>query len=409
VPPEDFFDEDWEEPSRTQETAVNRPQERRAPAAQRVREAASEGVRRARGPRRPAGSRPPGGAGPRGPRRPAGGPEWARLAVLGGAVLVVLVIGYLVARSLFGGESAREKNEQYFADVAAALRASDAASEEFHAIFSAQPMRARQLRARLDRAHAEADDALQRARGLTPTTEVEPYQQALELALGYREAGLRCLRDNVAAAYARRTAARVGAPLVPCTQRLLASDVVYEDSFSGPASAALTGADIEVQVPTSRFLQPNEAGLATPRGIGVQVHRLKPRVAARGLHGTSLDSVTVTPGNDTLEAGPDELNPVTVGDDLAFVVSVTNSGNFPEAQVTVRLTLQGGVEKEQRIAEIAPDETVSVTFRDVFSAENQPEFSEPTELTVRVLPVLGERRTTNNVARYTITPQLAPS
>lgn len=406
MPPEDFFDEDWEEPSRTQETAVNRPQERRAPAAQRVRDAATEGVRRARGPRRPAGSRPPGGPGRRGPRSPTAGPEWTRLAVLGGAVLVVLVIGYLVARSLFGGESARERNEQYFADVAAALRASDGAAEAFHAIFAAQPMRARQLRARFDRAHAQAEEALGRARRLTPTAEVEPYQQALELALGYREAGLRCLRDNIGDAYGRSTATRVGAPLAPCTQRLLASDVVYEDSFAGPATAALSDADIEVQVPTSRFLQPREADLATPRGIGVQVHRLKPRVASRGLHGTQLLSVSVTPGNEALDAADDALNPVTVRDDTAFVVSVRNGGNFPEAQVTVRLTVEGGAEKEQRIAEIAPKETVSVTFRDVFSADNPPDFSEPTELTVRVLPVLGERNTTNNVARYQIEPTL---
>jgi hypothetical protein len=142
VPPDDFFDGEWEEPSRTQETAPTRP-------------AGEEG----RSPDRPA--RPPrerGRGKSSGKRpsisRPAGMPsleglEWGRLGMLAAGIVVVVLVLLLLTRAC-SSSSATSKNQAYFNEVKTVLGKSDAAGAQLHDLLnSRQPVRLKEVRTRL--------------------------------------------------------------------------------------------------------------------------------------------------------------------------------------------------------------------------------------------------------------------
>ncbi len=61
-----------------------------------------------------------------------------------------------------------------------------------------------------------------------------------------------------------------------CTQKLLASDVIYADSFYTAATVILHQDKIVAQVPTSRFLQEADTPLVLAPGFGDVLSRLKP-------------------------------------------------------------------------------------------------------------------------------------
>jgi hypothetical protein len=118
--------------------------------------------------------------------------------------------------------------------------------------------------------------------------------------------------------------------------------------------------------------------------------------------------VQVKPGDTPLKAEP-TVNTVAVGGGTAFVVQVMNGGNFQESGVTVKFQLGSGgnaITKTKTIEQIAPKQTVSVTFEDVFSADNPPDYGTPARLRISVLPVAGEKNVTNNTAQFTVQPSV---
>ena len=133
MPPDDFFDEDWEEPRQTQETAVSRPardaQPRPADGTERPPRNGGRMPRmpRVQRPRRPAGGEP---GGPRGPRTTVRGSqlEWGRLAILAGGILVVVLVAWWALGRGGGGVS---PTDRYFSDVRSVLTRSDAVGGQF--------------------------------------------------------------------------------------------------------------------------------------------------------------------------------------------------------------------------------------------------------------------------------------
>jgi hypothetical protein len=223
-------------------------------------------------------------------------------------------------------------------------------------------------------------------------------------SLQYRVAGLECMSSNIGQAWKRKRAAGAGRILAPCTQRLLASDIIYSDSFSQPATTALKG--LGVQVPASRFLEPQDTDLVTPAGIGAAIARLKPS-AVHGVHGLGVVSVVALPQGTTLQTGSSQVNELTGDDKLVLVVSARNFGNFREVGVPVTLTLtHAGSAKITRtgtIASIDKDATATVRFPDLFkNASTQPEFTQRYKMTVNVAKVPGETVLSNNSRTFLV-------
>jgi hypothetical protein len=421
VPPDDFFDEDWEEPSRTQDTAITRPagdgDERPRDSAPEPRQ---EGVPPPRAPRPPQRRRPAKRGGSRFPQMPklpklpgtsGGGAaslpplEYRRLGALGVGILVIILVLVLLARGC-SGSSAKSDNESYVSTLTTTvLTPSDKVAQRFHKTIDLPAASLGIMRSRLNgeltamravRAHAEA---------LKPTKQLAPYQAALLQALQFRVTGLQCLSERITTAWKLKHPLAAGQQLYSCTGQLLASDYVYADTFATSADAALKQVGA-AGVPTSQFLAASDLNLVTPIGIGQALQRLHPG-SVKGVHGTQMGSVVASPGGNTLQPGP--TNQVKGNKDLVFVVSVRNSGNFTEVDVPVKLTLKRAsgsgapIVETEHIPSIAKGQTLSVRFSGLFaSAQTAPDYSVLYKLTVTSLKVPGEHNLTNNTASFTV-------
>jgi len=400
VAPDDFFDSDWEETGGTQETAVTRP---------------SGG-----------GPDPEPGPPPRKPRaeqtprsRPSIGSlktgnlpplQYRRLAALAVGILVVVVALVVLARGC-SGSSSQSKNIDYFNAVKEqALTPSSEISSDFHkTLNSASGTKLNVVQQQFESQAAAMSKAADAAASIAPTKQLEPFQPALVQALQYRKAGLDCLSSYIGQAWKRKGAKAVGRILAPCTQRLLASDIVYSDSFAQPATTALKG--LGVQVPVSSFLDAKDADLVTPVGIGAAITRLKPS-AVHGLHGLGIVSVVALPQGTTLQTGSSQVNELTGNDKLVIVVSARNFGNFREVGVPVTLTLtragSAKITQKGTIASIDKGATATVRFPDLFkNASTQPEFTQRYKMTVTVEKVPGESVLSNNTRTYLVQFRLA--
>jgi hypothetical protein len=193
-------------------------------------------------------------------------------------------------------------------------------------------------------------------------------------------------------------ATTVGALLASQANRLVASDVIYADSFAAPAEEVMERQDVTgIEVPESRFVANQE--LASPASWKLIVERLTRPPAAGGLHGNRIAAVRALPAGDELSR-TDE-NTVQASDRLAFEVLVENSGDNQETQVKVNLTIQQSpdpIREEATIDAINPGDTKSVVFRDL----DQVSFGPRTILKVTVEPVAGEDNTNNNTAEYVV-------
>jgi hypothetical protein len=423
VPPDDFFDEDWEEPSRTQDTAITRPA---GDGEERTRGGAPEADTGAR-PRqpRPAQRRRPPRAGrrppqmpklPRMPGLPGGGGagsmpalEYRRLAGLAVGILVVIIVLVLLARSC-SGSSAKGSNENYVETLTTSvLKPSDNVAAGFHQTLDLRSASVKQMQGRIDAELASMRRVRATATALKPTKQLEPYQGALLQTLQLRVTGLECFSQNLGTAWKVKHPVAAGQYLNQCMGQLLSSDYVYADFFADGANGALKKLGA-AGVPTSQFLRTSDLDLVTPQGIGQALQALHPG-AVKGLHGTQVVSVVASPSGTTLEPGP--RNEIVGNSQLVFVATVKNSGNFSEVAVHVQLKLKpagGGkaIIKDATIQRIAKGATGTVHFPGLFaSSQTAPNYSEPYTLTVTSEKVPGEHNLTNNVSSFTVAFKLS--
>ncbi len=411
MPRDDFFDDQWEEPSRTHETApIGRGEEPVPPAEPPAEPAGEPAARRApRRPARPARTRRGGGGGGGGGfKRPQAleNLEIGRLAVLAAGILVVILVLVLLARSC-GGSSAESKNEEYLNQVKAALKKSSQAGVALNAILRApRPLKSKAAVKQVKTAHDLMEQALNDASAIKPTKQAEAANPALIQSLSYRVNGLQCLQQNLPQAYAAKQNVAGGKLLAPCMQRLLASDVVYADSYQARLNNDLSDAGVDVRAPDSVILPPASVNTVTPAGAGLMLQRLKPGAQGSGLHGMSLDSTVAQSGGKSVTLRPGgEVNQVKASSDLTFVVTATNGGDFQEFDIVVKVTLGEGssaVTRNATIDQVGPKQKATVSIKGIATDSSNLDFGQDVKLTVLVTPVPGEQTTTNNKAVYTI-------
>jgi hypothetical protein len=394
VPPDDFFDGEWEEPSRTQETAPTRPAADEPETTERP-PRSTRG--RTRKPSRPSVPRPSG--------IPAlEGLEWGRLAMLAAGIIVVVLVLVLLTRAC-SGSSATSKNQDYMTQVQSVLKKSDGAGSQLNAMLhSPQPIKKKAALAQLTAIKGVTQSALNDATQLKPTSQVQQWQQYLLQALSYRVNGLDCLINGVPAAYKAKRAKAGGSQLVPCMQQLLASDVIYQYSYANPVSDALQKDHIGVAVPTSQFLSGNASSLVTAAGLGAALQHWKPGSVGHGLHGLQLNTVVARFENGktvTLQAG--SVNTVKV-QNLSFLVTAQNGGNYTETNIPVTVTIGTGssaVKKSATISTIAKGQSKTVEIGG-FGSGTFVTFDKPIPVRVLVTPVPGEHTVSNNSQTYQI-------
>jgi hypothetical protein len=351
--------------------------------------------------RRPLGG-PRGPRVPRGPIRPRAGftPLLRLLGLIAFAILIVVLL-LLWAQSCQENKK-RDAYGNYMADISAVGRDSVRVGRELSDALTTQGIKPAALQKQLANLVQQQEIGATRAGKLDPPGPLRAAHEAAVEALEFRVDGLAGLSEAFRRTQGSKDAAAAGALLASQAERLVASDVVWDDRFKEPAISVLQEQKISgVEVPDSNFVQTPD--LASTRSMVPIWERINGSAASgtgtTGLHGTNIESVKVVPGGQQLSASTE--NTVEASTDLAFAVAVADSGDNQEVKIEVTLTIQQSptpIVKKQTIEIINPGETKTVVFRDFPSVD----FGERRIMRIDVDPVPGEENTGNNSAEYPV-------
>src|SRR5262245_27353833 len=367
----DFFDEEeapaWEEPEGF---------EAQAP---------SERGRRGRG----SGFRPPRNLTP-------------LLRLIGLIALAILVVVLLVVWVEGCTEEAKlDRNRTYLADIGAIGSASARLGQQVATTLTTPGLNQEDLDAKLGGYVQTAENQTQQAEDLNAPGAMEvPNAGAVE-ALRYRANGLRGLQTAFKETADETDASVAGEALLDQTRRLLASDVIWTDSFQEPAKTVLDDEGIEgLSVPSSQFVTTDDlVRQSSLAAIWQRIQGAATGGTTTGLHGSGIAYVKALPSGQLLSTTTETTIKVT--DELKFEVGVEDTGESQEVRIKVTLTIPkqpSSIVKTATIPIIDQGETKAVTF----AVGALVPFGEQTTVKVDVDPVPCETNTTNNTAEYPV-------
>ncbi|HZG36631.1 MAG TPA: CARDB domain-containing protein [Gaiellaceae bacterium] len=346
------------------------------------------------------------GGGPRRPVRPASGltPLLRLVGLIAFAILIVVLL-------VLWGQSCQQDRRQdayrdYVTQAGAVGQESQRIGRRLSDVLTTPEITPAELQTQLNGLANQQRLATNRARNLDPPGPLRRAHESLLESLEFREAGLAGLAAGFRRTAGTQDANAAGTLLAGQAQRLVASDVIWDDLFKDPTVAELRAQDVTgVEVPDSNFVQTPDLG--SQRSMIPIWQRVTGTPATgeggeqtTGPHGTGIEAVRAQPSGRQLSATAE--NTVVASTDLAFDVDVKNSGSHQEVKIEVTLRIQQApnpIEKKQTIDLINPGETKTVTFREFPSID----FGEPRTLRVDVAPVPQEANTANNSAEYKVT------
>jgi CARDB len=325
------------------------------------------------------------------------------LGLIAFAILIVVLL--LLWVQSCQNDAKQDAYSDHMTEMGAVARDSERVGRELSDVLTTPRLTPAELQKQLAGLVQQQRIGADRARALDPPGPLlNSHEQAVE-ALDFRVAGLAGIAEAFRRTQGSKDAAAAGALLATQAERLVTSDVVWDDLFMKPSVAVLRDEDITgVEVPDSNFVQTPD--LASTSSMVPIWERINGSAASgsgggtpTGLHGTNIESVQVAPGGQTLSPSTD--NTVEASTDLAFPVTIANSGDSQEVQIEVTLTIQQSptpIVKKQTIDIINPGETKTVAFRDFPSVD----FGERRIMRIDVDPVPGEKNLTNNSAEYPV-------
>ena len=347
---------------------------------------------------------------PRGPRRPPRTPTELTplLRLVGLIAFAILIIVLLVFWIQSCQASSKNKTyRSYMSKVSEVASASQTIGRQLSSALLQTGVKESTLQRRISGFARQEQLDVERAREITPPGRlIDEHRAAIE-ALQFRVSGLNGLANALAATAKTKDVDRAAAVLSAQMQRLLASDVVWDDEFKDPSEGELrrqgvtgTNASGGPLVPDSNFLPSSE--LVSANNLAPVLQRIRGggvKVTPGAIRGTNIESTKVLPAGNELNTSS---NTVTVTTNMAFEVTVKDSGESQEVQVPVTLTIeQAGaapIKKRTAIPFINAGDLQTVTFKN-FPA---PKFATPATIRVEVQPVPGEHNKDNNSAEYPV-------
>jgi hypothetical protein len=349
--------------------------------------------------------RPP----PRGPRRPVRPPAglipMLRLAGLIAFVILAVVLLVVLARGC-SSNSKHAKYENYIIDVRGIASRSAEIGKQLNATLAATGIKESQLEAKTKGYAAQQQQEVAQARDLNPPGPLRIEHDHLIEVLQLRASALSRLADAFRQTATAKNATTSGRLIADQARLLVASDVNWDFYFKEPTQRELVRQNIRDigGVPDSNiFPNPDLASTQAMMVVWQRVHGAATGGTAGGKHGSALGSVKALPDGKTLVAGASASdNQITASTDLAFQVTVEDSGDFQEFNVGVTLTIQKSpkpIIMRRKIPVINAGETKTVTFTNI---NLNGLFGLPTTIKVDIEPVPGETTTTNNSAEYKV-------
>jgi hypothetical protein len=357
-------------------------------------------------PRRGRRGRRGGGGEERPPRapRPGGSAGPRRLAVAIVAAIVVLIVGGYWVKAC-QADAQKRAYENYVTDVNSVVKQSDDIGTRLdNALLDPTATKAKLVSTVSNLARQQSEVATSTAK-LHDTGRLRGLQSWLETTMLYRKQGLEGLGAALTTALSKSPVEVTDVTQASnAYERLLASDVVYSDSFQRPASSALTKANIKgVSLSDSQFaltikmIDPSYLRQLLQRAVSNGSGSSSTGTGA--IVGTQLLKVVVLPKNQQLIPGS-HTNSFPSTPNLTYKVFVKNSGEELVTNVEVRFIEGAATNHPPQIAKIrsiTPGGVESVLFTPKF-----PTLGIPSKITVRAVPVKGEKDPSNNEATYTV-------
>jgi hypothetical protein len=357
--------------------------------------------------------RPPGPPRDRPPRRrgprigPPGNltPLIRLVALISLAILIVVLLVVWVE-----GCTTNQKNDRYaayMAEIGGIGSASARLGQELATTLLAPAPKLEDLDAKLGGYVQTAEGQVANAEAVDAPGPLHTAHEGAIEALQFRVNGLRGLRTALQETADATDASVAGGELALQTQRFLASDLLWTDSFRTPAEAVLQAENIQVDggIPNSDFIATDD--LATPEALAAIWQRIQGAAEGgtpQGLHGSGISYVKALPSDQVLSSETETT--ILVTDELSFEVGVEDTGDAQEVQIKVTLTIPKTPEpivQTKTIPLIDPGETVPLPFK----VGTLVPFGETVSLKVDVDPVPGETNTGNNTAEYPVIFSLA--
>jgi hypothetical protein len=345
--------------------------------------------------------RPPGG-----PPRPPLGPSAGVTPLLRLVGLVALMI-FVVVLLVFWVKSCQGASKQaayrnYMQHVTAIAQESQHLGQQFAAKITTPGTKTAPLVGQIRGFAQQAQSQLADAQNLHPPGPLRVWHSHLVDTLSMRADGLTLFADALQQTASVRDASKAAATLGKQGQLLAASDVDWDFFFHDPAVKVLQSQGVTgVAVPPSRFLTtPEVVGADAMVRLFQQLHGASAKTTpTSGRHGDALISVKALPSGTQLSTTTPTA--VKVSLDLAFEVTVQDSGDSQELGVPVTLTVEGtSIVKRARIDIITPGQQKTVTFRNFDIPKTL--FGPVAKIKVEVAPVPGETFLSNNSATYQV-------
>ena len=321
-------------------------------------------------------------------------------AVAGGIVAIVLLI--LVIKGC--RDSAREQAfKDYLRNVAALMDQSNGESRSLFGLLARPGTQSPvQLGTNVNTYRNDAQTLVDRAKRLEPPDELKTGHRYLLDTLEFRRDGITAVATELPTALGDANTDAASARIAAAMQEFLASDAIYNQRAlpNLKGATAKQGLTDQVSFTQSRFLL--DLGWLSPTTVADRMSRIRSGVGSSGTitpgpHGTGLGTVTVKPGGQTLSPG--SAVQLKAAPNLSFDVQVTDQGASDEKNIRARLTITGAgkpIVVTQTIPSIAAGQTATASI----PLAATPPTGLPVTIKVEVLPVPGEKNTTNNRATY---------
>jgi hypothetical protein len=340
--------------------------------------------------------------GGRPPVRPPTGltPLLRLIGLISFAILVVVLLVFWV--NSCREDRRKDAYRDYVESMTTLANDSQALGRNLNGVLTSRGQKPAEIEQQLEGLAQQQEQQADQARDLDPPGPLRPQNRAAIEAFDFRLSGIRGMAQAFRQTASTQNANRAGALLAEQAQRLIASDVVWDDLFKAPTVDELDRQNVSgVEVPDSNFL-PN-ADIATRASMTGIWQRIRGAATGGGTgcspRGTGIVSVTALPARQRLS--PTDLNTVESTKDLAFSVEIEDSGCAQESRIPVRLTIQKSptpISKRQILDLINPGETKTVVFSNIGTVP----FAERTSVVIEVEPVPTESTTDNNTAEYPV-------
>ncbi|HYQ78932.1 MAG TPA: CARDB domain-containing protein [Solirubrobacterales bacterium] len=240
-------------------------------------------------------------------------------------------------------------------------------------------------RSAMDGYQARIDD-------LSTPGDMSRAQGNLELTYQLRANAMDEIADKMSTALGDAGAEKAMAGIAKQMQKLLASDVVYEQVVRPEVDDVLASNGIsDSDLPKSTFLADEQWLDETTVSDALAAVSGGSTSTASGLHGTGLSSVTVN-GTELIEGAP---TTIAAEEAVEVEVNVQNQGESTENGVNVAVTYEGNTVKGE-INELPAGEIGTAVI------PLTPTPSGEVTLEIEVEAVDGEQVTENNEASYTL-------